>query len=68
MQPLPIVKCEARRVVLVAWLEKIELRARFPRTRISVTLRRRITVRWSKPKVREICVGLEINDYFPAEI
>jgi len=31
-------------------------------------MRRRIAVRWSKPKVKEICVGLEINDYFPAEI
>jgi len=25
-------------------------------------------VSWKKPKVIEICVGLEINDYFPAEL
>jgi coenzyme PQQ precursor peptide PqqA len=23
---------------------------------------------WSKPVVCEVCIGLEINDYFPAEI
>ena len=22
---------------------------------------------WNKPKVKEICIGMEINDYFPAE-
>jgi len=25
-------------------------------------------MRWKKPKVKEVCVGLEINDYFPAEL
>jgi coenzyme PQQ precursor peptide PqqA len=24
-------------------------------------------MRWTKPKVKEICVGLEINGYFPPE-
>ncbi|MGH6873638.1 MAG: pyrroloquinoline quinone precursor peptide PqqA [Aestuariivirgaceae bacterium] len=23
-------------------------------------------MRWRKPKVKEVCIGLEINDYFPA--
>ncbi|HEX6103112.1 MAG TPA: pyrroloquinoline quinone precursor peptide PqqA [Alphaproteobacteria bacterium] len=23
---------------------------------------------WSKPKIVEICVGLEINAYYPAEL
>jgi len=23
---------------------------------------------WNKPVVTEVCIGLEINDYFPAEI
>ncbi|MGQ0486693.1 MAG: pyrroloquinoline quinone precursor peptide PqqA [Hyphomicrobiales bacterium] len=23
---------------------------------------------WKKPKVKEVCVGMEINDYFPAEL
>jgi len=23
-------------------------------------------MRWKKPKVKEVCIGLEINDYFPA--
>jgi coenzyme PQQ precursor peptide PqqA len=23
---------------------------------------------WKKPKVTEVCVGMEINDYFPAEL
>ena len=30
--------------------------------------RRKIAMRWTKPKITEICIGLEINDYFPAEI
>jgi coenzyme PQQ precursor peptide PqqA len=25
-------------------------------------------MRWKKPKVKEICIGLEINDYYPAEL
>lgn len=25
-------------------------------------------MRWKKPRVKEICVGLEINDYYPAEL
>jgi coenzyme PQQ precursor peptide PqqA len=25
-------------------------------------------VSWKKPKVTEVCVGMEINDYFPAEL
>jgi coenzyme PQQ precursor peptide PqqA len=25
-----------------------------------------VSMRWRKPKVKEVCVGLEINDYFPA--
>jgi len=25
-------------------------------------------MRWKKPKVKEVCVGLEINDYFPAAL
>jgi coenzyme PQQ precursor peptide PqqA len=24
-------------------------------------------MRWTKPRVEEICVGLEINGYFPPE-
>jgi len=24
-------------------------------------------MRWSKPVVEEICIGLEINGYYPAE-
>jgi coenzyme PQQ precursor peptide PqqA len=23
---------------------------------------------WMKPRIEEICIGLEINDYFPAEL
>ncbi|WP_144294038.1 pyrroloquinoline quinone precursor peptide PqqA [Rhodoligotrophos appendicifer] len=23
---------------------------------------------WRKPVIEEICIGLEINDYFPAEL
>jgi len=23
---------------------------------------------WKKPKIKEVCVGMEINDYFPAEL
>jgi coenzyme PQQ precursor peptide PqqA len=30
--------------------------------------KRRSAMSWRKPKVVEICIGLEINDYFPAEI
>ncbi|MGE0008306.1 MAG: pyrroloquinoline quinone precursor peptide PqqA [Parvibaculaceae bacterium] len=26
------------------------------------------TMKWVKPTIEEICVGLEINDYFPAEL
>jgi coenzyme PQQ precursor peptide PqqA len=26
-----------------------------------------VPMKWTKPKVKEICVALEINDYFPAE-
>jgi coenzyme PQQ precursor peptide PqqA len=25
-------------------------------------------MKWSKPKIVEICIGMEINDYFPAEL
>jgi coenzyme PQQ precursor peptide PqqA len=25
-------------------------------------------MKWSTPKVVEICIGMEINDYFPAEL
>jgi coenzyme PQQ precursor peptide PqqA len=25
-------------------------------------------MKWSTPKVIEICIGMEINDYFPAEL
>jgi coenzyme PQQ precursor peptide PqqA len=28
----------------------------------------RFLMSWSKPVVCEVCIGLEINDYFPAEI
>jgi coenzyme PQQ precursor peptide PqqA len=24
--------------------------------------------KWTSPKVTEVCIGMEINDYFPAEI
>jgi coenzyme PQQ precursor peptide PqqA len=24
--------------------------------------------KWSKPRIEEICVGMEINAYFPAEL
>jgi coenzyme PQQ precursor peptide PqqA len=27
-----------------------------------------MSMRWKKPKVKEICIGLEINDYFPAAL
>jgi coenzyme PQQ precursor peptide PqqA len=26
------------------------------------------TMKWSTPKVKEVCIGMEINDYFPAEL
>jgi coenzyme PQQ precursor peptide PqqA len=29
---------------------------------------RRTKMRWKKPKVKEVCIGLEINDYFPATL
>ncbi len=25
-------------------------------------------MKWVKPTIEEVCVGLEINDYFPAEL
>ncbi|MFN0194169.1 MAG: pyrroloquinoline quinone precursor peptide PqqA [Rhizobiales bacterium] len=25
-------------------------------------------MKWSTPKVTEVCIGMEINDYFPAEL
>ncbi len=27
-----------------------------------------VIMNWNKPKVKEICIGMEINDYFPAEL
>jgi coenzyme PQQ precursor peptide PqqA len=30
--------------------------------------KRRSDMKWTTPKVAEICVGMEINDYFPAEL
>jgi coenzyme PQQ precursor peptide PqqA len=24
--------------------------------------------KWNKPTIEEVCIGLEINDYFPAEL
>jgi coenzyme PQQ precursor peptide PqqA len=33
----------------------------------SVT-RWRATMKWMKPTIEEICIGMEINDYFPAEL
>lgn len=27
-----------------------------------------LVMSWNKPVVTEVCIGLEINDYFPAEI
>ena len=39
---------------------------------IPTRLQRRITMedtmKWVKPTIEEVCVGLEINDYFPAEL
>jgi len=29
---------------------------------------RRTLMAWSKPKIVEFCVGLEINAYYPAEL
>ncbi|MGE0213214.1 MAG: pyrroloquinoline quinone precursor peptide PqqA [Parvibaculaceae bacterium] len=26
------------------------------------------SMRWMKPTIEEVCIGLEINDYFPAEL
>jgi coenzyme PQQ precursor peptide PqqA len=26
------------------------------------------TMKWVKPKIEEVCIGLEINDYLPAEL
>jgi coenzyme PQQ precursor peptide PqqA len=34
--------------------------------KIRISNSREKTMRWKKPKVKEVCVGLEINDYFPA--
>jgi coenzyme PQQ precursor peptide PqqA len=34
--------------------------------RIRTSINREKTMRWKKPKVKEVCIGLEINDYFPA--
>jgi coenzyme PQQ precursor peptide PqqA len=28
----------------------------------------RVAMKWMKPTIEEICIGLEINDYFPAEL
>ncbi|QIG52442.1 pyrroloquinoline quinone precursor peptide PqqA [Nordella sp. HKS 07] len=25
-------------------------------------------MKWVKPTIEEVCIGLEINDYFPAEL
>jgi len=25
-------------------------------------------MKWMKPTIEEICIGMEINDYFPAEL
>ena len=27
-----------------------------------------IVMSWNKPKVKEVCIGMEINDYFAAEL
>jgi coenzyme PQQ precursor peptide PqqA len=29
---------------------------------------RRTIMAWKRPKIREICVGMEINAYLPAEL
>jgi coenzyme PQQ precursor peptide PqqA len=26
------------------------------------------TMAWTRPKIREICIGMEINGYLPAEL
>jgi coenzyme PQQ precursor peptide PqqA len=26
------------------------------------------TMKWAKPRIEEVCIGLEINDYLPAEL
>jgi coenzyme PQQ precursor peptide PqqA len=26
------------------------------------------TMKWVKPTIKEVCIGLEINDYLPAEL
>ena len=34
-----------------------------PRTRMGM-----IIMIWTRPKLREICIGMEINGYLPAEL
>ncbi|MBV8825686.1 MAG: pyrroloquinoline quinone precursor peptide PqqA [Bradyrhizobiaceae bacterium] len=34
---------------------------------VSATERRRCTMAWTTPTLVEICIGLEINGYLPAE-
>jgi len=38
------------------------------RSRPGRNQRWRFAMSWNKPVVTEVCIGLEINDYFPAEI
>jgi coenzyme PQQ precursor peptide PqqA len=35
---------------------------------VSTIRRRRHPMSWTRPKLREICIGMEINGYFAAKI
>jgi coenzyme PQQ precursor peptide PqqA len=35
---------------------------------VSQQLPKESAMKWSTPKVKEVCIGMEINDYFPAEL
>jgi coenzyme PQQ precursor peptide PqqA len=35
---------------------------------LNLQLQKESTMKWSTPKVTEVCIGMEINDYMPAEL
>lgn len=43
-------------------------RARFPVGVLRQLTRKETTMKWTTPRITEVCVGLEINDYLPAEL
>lgn len=47
---------------------KVSLQRQYEHARPYLLAKKEINMKWSTPKVSEVCVGMEINDYFPAEL